>query len=309
MTARIVTFDRRRFLALAGAMVAAGTLPARVLAFAGPKVVTVGSVEVTVLSDGVLQLPISVLAPDADPAVLAELVAGAATGDGIVNLPATPILIRDGTETVLVDMGTGGTFGPTNGKLFESLAAAGVDPASITKVMFTHGHGDHLYGATRDGALQLPSAAHAVGAAEWDFWMNPGIFDQLPAEMHDFARGAQANFGAMEAGVTRLKSGDTLTPNIIAIDTPGHTPGHMSLEIGSGDGALVLGDVVPTTLVHFQHPDWRFGFDAIPEMAIATRRMVLDRAVAEKKMLIGYHWEDPAGYAEAADGAFRFVAA
>jgi glyoxylase-like metal-dependent hydrolase (beta-lactamase superfamily II) len=306
---RLVSFDRRRFLALAGALVASGALPARVLAFAGPKVMTVGAVEVTVLSDGDLQVPIDVLAPDADPAALAALVAGAASGEGLVTLPATPVVLRDGSETVLVDMGTGGLFGPSSGKLLESLAAAGIDPASITKVMFTHAHGDHLFGATRDGALQLPGAAYAIGAAEWDFWMNPAIFDQLPAEMHDFARGAQANLTAIEPSVTRLKAGDTLSPGLAVIDTPGHTPGHMAIEIAGGDGALVLGDVIPSVLVHFAHPEWRFGFDTVPEQATATRRTVLDHAVAEKKLLIGYHWQDPAGHAEAADGAFRFVPA
>jgi glyoxylase-like metal-dependent hydrolase (beta-lactamase superfamily II) len=309
MSDRLISFDRRRFLAFAGAMVAAGVLPSRVLAFAGPQVVTVGDVEVTILTDGDLQVPLSILAPDADPAALAALVAGAASAEGIITLPATPVVLRDGADLVLVDMGTGGFFGPTSGKLFENMAAAGIDPAAITRVMFTHAHGDHLFGATKGGALQLPAASYAIGAAEWDFWMNPAIFEQMPAEMHDFARGAQANLAAVEPAVTRLRAGDSLTPNITVFDTPGHTPGHMGIEIAGGDGALVLGDVIPSTLVHFAHPEWPFGFDTIPETAVATRRMVLDRAVAEKKLLIGYHWDAPAGRAEAADGAFRFVPA
>lgn len=82
----------------------------------------------------------------------------------------------------------------------------------------------------------------------------------------------------------------------------------MSLEVSGGDGAVVTGDAIPSSLVHFANPGWRFGFDAVPEAAEASRRMILDRATAEQRVMMGDHWPVPVGRAEVAGGAFRFVA-
>jgi glyoxylase-like metal-dependent hydrolase (beta-lactamase superfamily II) len=49
-----------------------------------------------------------------------------------------------------------------------------------------------------------------------------------------------------------------------------NTPGHISLELAGGDGRIVVGDAVPHATVAFAHPEWRFGFDAIPDLASAT---------------------------------------
>jgi glyoxylase-like metal-dependent hydrolase (beta-lactamase superfamily II) len=309
MTQGMVRLDRRRFLAAATGMVAAGLLPRSVLAYAGPVTAKVGSVEITVVGDGTLSLPMEVLATNADPAAVAALVGEARAADGTLSFVASPLILREGGQTVLMDMGTGGLFGPTNGKLMEGLAAAAVDPATISRVVFTHAHGDHLFGATRDGALVLPGATYAIGAAEHAFWTNPDILTQLPAEMHGMAQGIQANLAAMGDRLSMLAAGETVLPSVAVIDTPGHTPGHICLEISGGDGAFLTGDAVPSNLVHFAHPDWHFAFDAVPDQAVATRRTLLDRAVAEKKLLVGYHWEAAMGRAEAADGAYRFVAA
>ncbi len=63
-------------------------------------------------------------------------------------------------------------------------------------------------------------------------------------------------------------------------------------------------------LVGFPHPEWRFGFDAIPGLAVANRKKLLDRAANEKLKLLGYHWPYPGiGHAEAKDGTYQFVAA
>jgi glyoxylase-like metal-dependent hydrolase (beta-lactamase superfamily II) len=307
--ADLVRLDRRRFLAVATGMVAAGLLPRGVLAYAGPVTATVGSVEIIVVGDGTLSLPMEVLATNADPAAVAALVGAARAADGTLTFVASPLILREGGQTVLMDMGTGGLFGPTNGKLIERLAAAGVDPAAINRVVFTHAHGDHLFGATRDGALVLPDASYAIGATEQAFWTNPDLMAQMPAEMHGMIQGAQANLAAMGERLSLLQGGETVLPSVAVVDTPGHTPGHICLEIAGGDGAFLTGDAIPSNLVHFAHPDWHFAFDAVPDQAVATRRMLLDRAVAEKKLLVGYHWEAAMGRAEAADGAYRFVGA
>lgn len=107
----MIRFDRRRFLGLATGMVAAGLIPARVLAFAGPQLVTLGSVEVMVLSDGTLTLPAAIFVADSDPAAVAALMGAAA--DGTVVAQATPVVIADGADLVLVDAGSGDGFQPS----------------------------------------------------------------------------------------------------------------------------------------------------------------------------------------------------
>ena len=232
---------------------------------------------------------------------------GARLADGAVELQALPMVIRDGDQTLLIDMGSGNGFQPSAGKLLENLAVAGIDPASITRVVFTHAHADHLFGAAQDGVLHLPQATYHIGAAEHAFWNDPGVFDILPADFRPFAEGAQAAFRAIGDRLSLLRGGDAVSAHVAVMDTPGHTPGHLSLEIAGGDGAIVTGDAIPNAVVHMAHPDWAFAFDADPAAAAASRRMLLGRAAAEKRLVIGYHWPEPVGLVEAQGDAFRFV--
>ena len=103
----------------------------------------------------------------------------------------------------------GTKFQPTAGKLVENLKAAGIEPATVTKVILTHGHPDHIWGTTdANGALLFPNATYYVGAAEWNFWMDPDLIGKMPPEMGDFVKGAQREFGAVKDRVTMLKPGD-----------------------------------------------------------------------------------------------------
>jgi glyoxylase-like metal-dependent hydrolase (beta-lactamase superfamily II) len=301
---RFAVLDRRKFLTAATALVAAGLLPKRVLALAGPQKFTQGSVEVTIVSDGTLFIPLQWLAPDADPAALNALVTGATIKDNNIELVANVTLLKDGAETILLDMGSGKGFQPTSGQLLDSLAAAGVDPASITKVAYTHGHPDHFWGTTLDGKLQLPNASYHMAQAELDFWSRKDLESVVPKDFHFLIAPTQANLAAIKEKVTLFKPGDQLSANVAVIDTVGHTPGHVSFEVAGGDGLIVVGDAIVSSRVHFAHPEWRATPDAIPEKAIASRKMVLERAVAEKKKLLGYHWQTPVGYAEKKDGAY-----
>ena len=73
---------------------------------------------------------------------------------------------------MLIDAGSGPNFQPTAGKLLENLEAAGIAPESITKVVFTHAHADHLWGAIDDfgDGDRFPNASYVISAPEWDFW-------------------------------------------------------------------------------------------------------------------------------------------
>ena len=196
-------------------------------------------------------------------------------------------------------------------RLAESLKAANVgSPASVTKVVFTHAHPDHIWGTLgADDNLFMPNAAYYVGATEWNFWTAPDLLSKMPAEMGDFVKGAQRDLAAVKDRVTMVKAGDEIAPGIAVLDTPGHTPGHLSLEVAGGEGLIITADATTNQIVSFEHPEWKFGFDADPTQAIDTRKKLLDRAAADKVKLLGFHWQYPGvGFAEKKNSASLYAA-
>ena len=306
-----ITLDRRRFLAAAAALVAAGVLPARALALAGPYSFKQGALDITVVSDGHLVLPTNILAPDAPPDALKQLLDAAGITGAEIKPDTNVTLVRSGADTILFDTGSGANFQPTAGKLVANLALAGVKPDSITKVVFTHAHPDHIWGTLgADGNLTFPNAAYHAAAAEWDFWMDKDLLTKVPEGMQPFVTGAQKNLTAVKDRVTMFKPGDEVHAGIKVLDTPGHTPGHVSFEVPGDETLVIVGDAIVAMPITFPHPEWRFAFDTIPDLAIQTRKSLLDRAATDKIKMLGFHWPYPGvGHAEKKGTGYAYVAA
>jgi glyoxylase-like metal-dependent hydrolase (beta-lactamase superfamily II) len=306
-----LVLDRRKFLAIAGGLVAAGVLPRSALALAGPHTIKQGAYDLTIVSDGALMLPLSIVTPDA-PAEMIKTLLGAQVQDDKAEFQVNIVLLRSGSEVVLIDTGTGTGPGgqPTSGKLAESLKAAGADPASVTKVIFTHAHPDHLWGSTAEGAIAFPKASFHMAQAEHDFWAAPDLSSKMPKEMEGMVKGTQGQLTALKEKMVMFKPGEEVVAGLMAIDTAGHTPGHVSFEMTGGDGLIIVGDAITSAAVFFAHPDWKFGFDADGATAVTNRKKLLDMASTAKKLMVGYHWPYPGiGRAEAKDGAFVYVPA
>ncbi|MBV8791713.1 MAG: MBL fold metallo-hydrolase [Pseudolabrys sp.] len=280
-------------------------------AFAAPVSFKQGDFEITVVSDGFLQLPTAFLAPGAPPAERDALLRQSGETGEQYQSPVNITLIRTANDLILVDMGSGDRFMPSAGKLWDNLAAAGVEIGNITKVIFTHGHPDHLWGTVDDlDELVLPKAAFYVAAAEWNFWHSDNALQGLPAERAGFVTGARRNYAALKDRITMLKPDDDVVTGVRLIATPGHTQGHVSLEIAGGDGLIVLGDALTHPLISFAHPEWRPTADHVPEQAAETRRKLLDRVATEHSQLIGFHLPYPGvGRVERQGSAYRFVSA
>ena len=164
-----LVLDRRKFLGVAAGLIAAGVLPKNVMALAGPYTFKQGDYDVSVVSDGTLLLPLSLVGPDAKPEDVKALLGAMAQGDN-VQFEASPLLLRSGSDVVLMDTGSGGNFQPTAGKIADSLKAAGVEASAITKVIFTHAHPDHCWGTLgADGKPIFPNASFHVAETEWNF--------------------------------------------------------------------------------------------------------------------------------------------
>ena len=298
--------NRRTLLAATAASVAASTLPGfAASSFAFDH----GTFYVTIVSDGHLVLPTSFLAPDAPAAEREPLLKAAGQIGEQYNSPTNMTLIATGQDLILVDMGSGDRFMPTAGKLWENLKTTGIEKTKITKVIFTHGHPDHLWGVVDElDELVLPDATFFVASAEWDFWGGENATRGLPAERAGFVTGARRNYAAIKEKVKMIKAGDEIVAGLRVINTPGHTQGHISFELAGGDGLIVGGDVLTHPLISFEHPEWKPIADHLPDLAITTRRKLLDRLASDRSKFIGFHLPYPGvGTVDRKDSAYRFV--
>jgi glyoxylase-like metal-dependent hydrolase (beta-lactamase superfamily II) len=110
----------------------------------------------------------------------------------------------------------------------ERLAAMGVDPAAVDKVIFSHLHFDHC-----GGTLELPNARLVVQAEEWA----AGHKEKLIA--HDVYNPADFDLGHDVEQVDGRH--DVFNDgSVVTVPTPGHTAGHQSLQLRTAEGDLVL---------------------------------------------------------------------
>jgi glyoxylase-like metal-dependent hydrolase (beta-lactamase superfamily II) len=263
-----------------------------------------------VLPPANLGADVGFLYPDTPRAELETFLKSVGMSVDRVQLPNNVALIRTASDLILVDTGAGGGWQPTAGKLAENLQAAGIDRTKVTKIVFTHAHPDHLWGVADDGgALRFPNASYFVAEKEWNFWMAEDVVNKLPERFQRFALGAKRDLSRIKDKLKTVKPGDDIVTGVRILDTSGHTPGHISLELAGGEGLIIAADVAVNAVVSFAHPEWRLAMDSVPELAIASRGRLLDRSATDKTRLLGSHWPYPGlGRAERKDGAYRFVA-
>ncbi|MET4292776.1 glyoxylase-like metal-dependent hydrolase (beta-lactamase superfamily II) [Bradyrhizobium sp. LB8.2] len=274
----------------------------------------IGEIDVLVVSDGVLPLPTTMLAHNADPAVRATWLHDMFLPQDAFDWALNAVMVRSGGKTILIDAGLGSDPNlnlPRAGQLIKRLAAAGIDLSSVTDLVLTHLHMDHIGGLLVDGVkeqLRKDLRIH-VAAAEVKFWEAPDFSRTAMPEGFPDALRATAKRFVKEYG-PRLRLFDDeheVAPGVIARRTGGHTPGHSVVRMASGDDALTFaGDAV--FAVGFEQPDWHNGFEHDPEDAARVRINLLRELAKTGEMLVATHLPFPSVGRVAVDGnAFRWV--
>ena len=277
----------------------------------------VGSFECTSINDGARTFPM----PDKFVTNVPKdeaLAAGEAAymPKGMVTIPFNPQLINTGSKLVLIDTGNGvANLEPSKGavgRTLQNLAAAGVDPKSIDIVLLSHLHPDHTNGIrAADGSIAFPNAEIIVPGKDWEFWTSEenAVKAQSSEMMKNYFANVKKTFAGIESKVTKYEWGKEVAPGITSIATPGHTPGHTSFAVASGNAkVLIQSDVTNIPEFFLRNPDWHAVFDTDADLAQQTRRKFYDMAATEKATVVGFHFTFPSvGHVEKDGAKYRLI--
>ena len=277
--------------------------------------VRVGEIDVLVISDGVLPLPTQTMSTNADPTARAawfkEMFLGPDAFDWALNV----LVVRSGEQVILVDAGLGGQFPgfPRAGQFPKRLEAAGIPLSSVTDIVITHMHMDHIGGLLVDEVkrkLRADVRIH-VAAIEVEFWTSPDFtYTDMPAPVPDVLRATAQQFMALyKDNLHTFDDEQAVAPGVVAKLTGGHTPGHSVVYVNSGGERLTFaGDALFP--VAFEHPDWHNGFEHDPEESVRVRVRLMNEAAASGELFVATHLPFPSvGRVVVKGEAFRWVAA
>jgi glyoxylase-like metal-dependent hydrolase (beta-lactamase superfamily II) len=198
-------------------------------------------------------------------------------------LPFCAFLIQSQRQTVLVDAGVGpapGEFLPERqGWLPMELQSAGVAADDVDVVILTHLHVDHVGWAAVGGRPFFARARYVVSEVDWRFVANRSesreILATKLAPLED--AGVLTLVGPAEAQVA---------PGVVLRPTPGHTPGHISVDVrGAARRAVVIGDVAVHP-IQLHDPRLAYVFDEDAAVAATTRERVLQE-LADSDVVVG----------------------
>ena len=255
--------------------------------------VEIGDIKVTYLPDGGGIVNPTALYPASDEAGW-EKYPELLDAEGQVITTIGGFLIETGDRKIIVDTGIGPVtipfpgFGPfSGGRYLQSLAESGVAREEVTDVIFTHLHLDHCGWTTveeeGERRLTFPNARHAVTEAEWAFWHggdNPAGPDPEAVQK------------PLEECVEHFEPGEEIAPGVRVLDTPGHTPGHVSLLIeDDGERLILTADTIHGPM-QLQEPEWSVAFDIDAETARASREGLYDELTREDTIVAANHFAD-----------------
>jgi glyoxylase-like metal-dependent hydrolase (beta-lactamase superfamily II) len=272
----------------------------------------IGSVEVTAIYDGIWRKPHDpTFIKNASIEDTKEALAKAGLTTDFMPIPLTVVVLKIGDRLIMMDAGSGvGQWQKNATHLPANMKAAGIDYTKINTVMISHFHPDHVWGLMEKGTNKpvFENAELVVNAKEYNWWTEPGRVAKLAEGRRPAGKRIAEVFPTWK-NWRLVQDGAEVAPGIRIMAAPGHTPGHSVYMIdGGSEQLMVSADIMYVPALLAPHPDWQGAYDQDGQMAIATRRKLIDQVIADNIKICGSHFPFPGSGTFVKDGnAYGFT--
>jgi len=256
----------------------------------------IGDVSITKVLEMEKHWPFSALLPGAEEVIddLDWLRPDFVTDEGRMKLSIHALVIESDGQTIIVDTCCGNNKDRPGAPAFDNLetdflgelSRCGFSPTDVDVVLSTHLHVDHVGWNTQliDGTWvpTFPNAEYLFVRPEFEHWA---------AEPQDYGPVFEDSVQPIiDAGLATVVEADhQITANVSLELTAGHTPGHVSVVIESGnDMALITGDMTHHP-VQFAHPEMASSADWRQDMSTETRFEAYKKW-SDGRLVIGTHF-------------------
>jgi glyoxylase-like metal-dependent hydrolase (beta-lactamase superfamily II) len=270
----------------------------------------VGDAEVTVVSDGALDLgdPKGTFTGVPEDELRKMLSDNFLSPTDVVLEQNSPI-VNIGDKLVLFDtgLGTAKAFGPTTGRQQQSMKEAGIKPEDIDAVVFSHGHIDHIGGVVdENNKVLFPNAQYYIAESDLDYWTD---YAKAGPALKAFVDHARKNLLPVRDRLLFYKDGQEFLPGIQALAAPGHTVGHSIFMISSGGKSFAYtADLTHHPILLMEKPRMEFSFDTDPKQAAGSRVKMLDMLASNKIPVLAYHYPWPGvGHVVKTGDGFHYI--
>jgi glyoxylase-like metal-dependent hydrolase (beta-lactamase superfamily II) len=273
-------------------------------------------IETVTETEIVSQADVFIPRPDVDLAPYRSWLAPFLSPEGHLHMIVQSMLLSVDGLRIIVDtcVGNGKNFGPLvptfndlDTPFLENLTAAGFAPDTVDVVVCTHLHSDHVGWNTMlvDGEWvpTFSRARYVMSRADLKHWQADAMLDA--SDVFEMSVQPLVARGMVDA----IEPIHQVSASVSLIPTPGHTPGHISVQIDSnGSRAVITGDIAHSP-VQLVRPEWSSVADVDPDEARRSRERMREQTGNQDVLIIGTHFPSPTAGRLVTDaaGEWRFA--